>query len=134
MEQSTEGKMIADTTLRHGEVDADLIAVLATQAGLPVVDRLELPERVAQFKPVPSSLAGKVRDVLSQRYPNGLYAHQAEAIERALAGADICIATPTASGKTLAFTTVADLPPVVGPLIMRVRVDYHGLRVGRREP
>src|SRR5678815_3358113 len=35
--------------------------------------------------------------------PGGLYAHQAEALERARRGENVVVATPTASGKTLCF-------------------------------
>ena len=36
-----------------------------------------------------------------------MYAHQADAIEAVLAGEDVCVATPTASGKSLVFMAAA---------------------------
>lgn len=46
-----------------------------------------------------------VRDVLSAHGITRLYQHQAEAINRSLAGADVVLEAPTASGKTVAFTS-----------------------------
>ena len=40
---------------------------------------------------------------LAHRGVSSLYSHQQEAIEHALAGRDVVIATPTASGKSLCF-------------------------------
>jgi superfamily II DNA/RNA helicase len=43
----------------------------------------------------------------NSEYPEGIYSHQAQAIELLLAGNDVCLATPTASGKSLAFMSAA---------------------------
>lgn len=44
---------------------------------------------------------------LERTHPQGVYAHQVEAVRAALARNDVCLATGTASGKTLAFTLAA---------------------------
>jgi len=53
---------------------------------------------------MPAGLVPELRGVLERRGLRDLYEHQARAIELALAGADVLVATPTASGKTLAYT------------------------------
>ena len=52
----------------------------------------------------PSQLNPAVRDTLVAAGISKPYQHQAEAISRALSGADVVMESPTASGKTLAFT------------------------------
>ena len=49
-------------------------------------------------------IAPELLRVLKRRGMGELFEHQARAIELALAGDDVLIATPTASGKTLAYT------------------------------
>jgi len=61
----------------------------------------------ARLAPVPAGLAPAIREVLTQRWPNGLYAHQAEALIETSSGHDICLATSTASGKSLVFMSAA---------------------------
>ncbi len=72
----------------------------------------EEPARPGRTRPLPDSLAPEVRRVLARRGFHELYEHQARAIERALAGDDVLVATPTASGKTLCYTV-----PVVQSLL-----------------
>jgi DEAD/DEAH box helicase domain-containing protein len=43
----------------------------------------------------------------SGHIPGGLYRHQAIGIEKAIEGQDVCVATPTASGKSLIFIASA---------------------------
>ncbi len=88
-------------------VSPDQIAALADSLGLPIVNRVALPERSAHHAPVPATLAAPLRDTLSNRFPAGLYAHQSAAIEASIAGNDLCVATSTASGKSLIFMSAA---------------------------
>jgi DEAD/DEAH box helicase domain-containing protein len=76
-------------------------------ADLDVVETVDLPGRDARYAPVPARLDPRVGAVLTKEFANGLYSHQAEAITRFLAGDDVCLATSTASGKSLAFMTCA---------------------------
>lgn len=48
-------------------------------------------------------LSAPVRAHLDTKYPEGIYLHQRSALETILHGADVCLSTGTASGKTLAF-------------------------------
>lgn len=75
------------------------------------VERIE--PRFAQAWPMPLRFGvntasperrRSVREVLSAHGITRLYQHQAEAIKRSLAGADVVLEAPTASGKTVAFT------------------------------
>lgn len=83
------------------------ITEILERCGLPVVERCVLPARAASFRPVPSGLHPAVRSRLRDEYVGGLYAHQAFAIELALAGGDVCLATATASGKSAPFMAMA---------------------------
>lgn len=57
--------------------------------------------RVADF---PVALHPAVVQVFQRRGINRLYSHQAAAIEKVLAGRNVVVVTPTASGKTLCYT------------------------------
>jgi DEAD/DEAH box helicase domain-containing protein len=52
----------------------------------------------------PAQLDSSVRDALIQAGIHQPYQHQANAIGKSLSGADVVLESPTASGKTLAFT------------------------------
>jgi len=62
-----------------------------------------LPAREAQFGAEVSSVDERLRTVLRDRGIQGLYTHQAAAIEHALSRRNVVITTPTASGKTLCY-------------------------------
>jgi DEAD/DEAH box helicase domain-containing protein len=88
----------------------DLLNNLITRGDLPVEGRLELPGREPRFAPVPSWLASTPIGAWinnEPRYDNGLWTHQALALDRFHAGHNVCIATGTASGKSLIFQSVA---------------------------
>jgi len=63
----------------------------------------ELPARPASLAPVPVGLHPALGRALAARGIRELYSHQAEAVAAAIAGRDVVVATPTASGKTLCF-------------------------------
>jgi DEAD/DEAH box helicase domain-containing protein len=88
-------------------VDSQAVQELVARAGLTVVESDVLPARPASRRSIPEALHAAVGAVVRERFPDGIYAHQAAAIERVLAGEDVCLATPTASGKSLAFMSVA---------------------------
>ncbi|MBW8879115.1 MAG: DEAD/DEAH box helicase, partial [Acidobacteria bacterium] len=74
---------------------------------ITVVAHLELPGRPAKLVPPPEGLAPIIRGRLNTLFPLGIYSHQAAGIQAALDGKDICLATPTASGKSLVFMAFA---------------------------
>ena len=59
--------------------------------------------RPGRFVPLPDALHPQVRAALTARGLSQLYRHQGEVFALAAAGHDVVIATPTASGKSLAF-------------------------------
>src|SRR5579862_9779217 len=85
----------------------DYIIEQAMACGFDVDDATTIPERPATRVPPPEGLSSKLQEYLNSAYPEGLYAHQSNAIAAALAGRDICLATSTASGKSLVFISVA---------------------------
>jgi DEAD/DEAH box helicase domain-containing protein len=54
-----------------------------------------------------SSLCPNIVEYLGQRFPNGLYSHQHDAIENVLAGKNTVLATRTSSGKSLIYSLPA---------------------------
>src|SRR5687767_11368442 len=62
-----------------------------------------LPAQPAVYAPFPEGVDVRLRDVLKSRGIEQLYTHQAAAIEHTLAGRNVVITTPTASGKTLCY-------------------------------
>jgi DEAD/DEAH box helicase domain-containing protein len=62
-----------------------------------------LPARAAEYVPFPDGVDERLKQVLAARGIDQLYTHQAVAIRHALAGQNIVITTPTASGKTLCY-------------------------------
>ncbi|MGB5050857.1 MAG: DEAD/DEAH box helicase, partial [Caldilineaceae bacterium] len=63
-----------------------------------------LPARPAATAPIPDELHPALHDALIRRGIAQLYSHQHEAVRRALAGENIAVVTPTASGKSLCYT------------------------------
>jgi DEAD/DEAH box helicase domain-containing protein len=62
-----------------------------------------LPPVTPDLVPFPDALDRRLADVLSARGIQGLYTHQGEAVASALAGENVAVVTPTASGKTLCY-------------------------------
>ena len=84
----------------------DIVEILS-RAELPPIEKVVILGRDPKISPVPQGLCTSVEAALSRDYPNGLYSHQAAAIQQILDGRDICLATPTASGKSLVFMAAA---------------------------
>ena len=62
-----------------------------------------LPPVAAEYAPFPPAVDERLRHALESRGVAQLYTHQAEAIDHALAGRNVVVVTPTASGKTLCY-------------------------------
>ena len=61
------------------------------------------PAREAVTAPFPAWLDPRIRAALASRDIEVLYTHQAEALDAVRAGRDVCVVTPTASGKSLCY-------------------------------
>ncbi|BDU76017.1 DEAD/DEAH box helicase [Mesoterricola sediminis] len=85
----------------------DSIRTAALALGLDPCAEVTLPGCPARVRPLPEGLHPRLRALLAQQVPQGLYAHQAEGIAAGLAGENLCLATPTASGKSLVFMATA---------------------------
>jgi DEAD/DEAH box helicase domain-containing protein len=62
-----------------------------------------LPARGAEYSEFPDGIDERLRQVLRGRGIDRLYTHQAAAVAHTLAGRNVVITTPTASGKTLCY-------------------------------
>lgn len=86
------------------------ITAAARHADLRIVEQKTFELRAGDFASVPVELDSRVYNALTRTYPNGIYRHQAQAIQAIVDGEDVCLATPTASGKSLVFmSATADL-------------------------
>ena len=70
---------------------------------LPVTALRHLPPVAAEYAPFPPAVDERLQRALESRGITQLYTHQAEAIDHALAGRNVVVVTPTASGKTLCY-------------------------------
>src|SRR5438876_2134959 len=62
-----------------------------------------LPAAAAQYAPFPVDLDERLQRALAGRGISQFYTHQAEAVGHVLAGRNVVVVTPTASGKTLCY-------------------------------
>lgn len=85
----------------------DSVELAAARSGIRVLEEMEFPERPARYGPIPQQLHPYLCNYLAREFGNKLYRHQSEAIAKSLEGSDICLATPTASGKSLVFMVAA---------------------------
>ncbi len=69
-----------------------------------------IPAREAITTPLPDWLDPRIRTALAGRGIHSLFTHQAEALEAIRGGHDVCVVTPTASGKSLCY----ELPVLQG--------------------
>ena len=73
-----------------------------------VVDVLHTPQRAAVLETADDlNLSGQARAYLAKHYPAGIYRHQKIALRASLANEQVCLATGTASGKSLVFQMAA---------------------------
>ena len=79
------------------------VRAVAEDASYAVDQIVELPGRPARLAAPPSELRPEILTILKRKHPEGLYSHQAEALRSLCGGADVCLATSTASGKSLVF-------------------------------
>lgn len=87
---------------KHGDTDR-LIAALKHKYRERIVAEWVQPARPARTAPLPDGLDRRLVVALHGRGITRLYSHQAQALELALAGRHVAVATPTASGKSLCY-------------------------------
>lgn len=80
--------------LRDGDLGGDVVR----QRSLPAIE-----PAYADVSTNDSRVPGMLRDAVRSCGIERLYQHQADALEHALAGSNVVLQAPTASGKTLAF-------------------------------
>ncbi len=80
------------------------LEIQKTLGSEPVLTALRhFPAEPARIVPLPEALHPKLAEALRARGFEGLYTHQREAFEHVVAGRDVVVVTPTASGKTLCY-------------------------------
>ncbi len=62
-----------------------------------------MPAKPAVYAPFPEELDPRLHALLEKRGIHQLYSHQAHAVREVLAGHDVVVVTPTASGKTMCY-------------------------------
>ncbi|MDP7639139.1 MAG: DEAD/DEAH box helicase [Candidatus Hydrogenedentes bacterium] len=62
-----------------------------------------IPDRPARYGGFPDAFDPRLAKGLKKRGIANLYTHQTQAIEASLRGENVCVVTPTASGKTLCY-------------------------------
>ena len=87
---------------------ADVDVVLARLLQEPslargVIHHARLPARTAETAPLPEWMDPRIRAALAEQGIASLYIHQEQALSAVRAGRDVCIVTPTASGKSLCY-------------------------------
>ncbi len=91
-------------TQRPAGTDAVIAALLADSAFAPLVAaHRELAPEPPRHAPWPANLDPRLVAALGNRGIEALYTHQARAVVSARAGRNVCVVTPTASGKTLCY-------------------------------
>ena len=81
------------------EADPDL--------GPNIKAQYDLPPSGAVTEPLPEALAPELREAMERIGLGRLYNHQVSGLERLLAGSDLIVSTPTASGKSLIYQVYA---------------------------
>lgn len=62
-----------------------------------------LPAREGRYEPLPVDLDSRLRTAIAARGVDRLYSHQAQSWAAVRGGENVCLVTPTASGKTLSY-------------------------------
>jgi DEAD/DEAH box helicase domain-containing protein len=81
-----------------------IVSLLADPSLAPIIAAHRTIEpRAPRYAPWPEGLDARLVEALRARGVEGLYTHQAQATSAALAGRNVVVVTPTASGKTLCY-------------------------------
>ena len=91
-------------TARPTTADAAIESLLADPAIEPLIAAHRILEpQPPRYAPWPEAIDGRLVEALHRRGVGALYTHQAAAFDSARAGRNICVVTPTATGKTLCY-------------------------------
>ena len=100
----SNGSTEVGESANSGESVADFLTYLQRRVlGNSVIHHETIPPQPERLATDLSHLPPAVPDILKAADIPALYTHQVEGIERILAGENVVIATPTASGKTLVY-------------------------------
>ncbi len=89
---------------RPRSADEGIAAFLGDPRLQPLLAAHEVLEaRPPRYAPWPAGMDERLQAALRGRGVEALYTHQAQAVEAAAAGRNVCVVTPTASGKTLCY-------------------------------
>lgn len=91
----------------EARLDTSNLDKIISDLGLQIAEMASIPPRPAVFESIPEGLDANVQRMLQEEYPGGIYRHQASGIQSYLNGNDVCLATSTASGKSLVFAAAA---------------------------
>ncbi len=75
-----------------------------------------IPAKPAKYAPFPAALDSEIAELLRKKGIEQLYSHQTEAVAASLAGENVVVVTPTASGKTLCYNL---------PVLQRLIANEH---------
>ncbi len=91
-------------TARPPTADAAIESLLADPAIEPLIAAHRILEpQPPRYAPWPRAIDPRLVAALHGRGVEALYTHQAAAFESARAGHNVCVVTPTATGKTLCY-------------------------------
>lgn len=91
-------------TERPASADAAIASLLADDRFAAVVAaHRELEPTAPRYASWPEDLDGRLVSALRARGVEALYTHQAQAVNAVRGGRNVCVVTPTASGKTLCY-------------------------------
>lgn len=82
------------------------LAQVVQAQGALISEEICLPGRDPSVAPLPTALPVGLQAAILRQFPSGLYEHQSKGIRLGLAGTNVCMATATASGKTLVFASI----------------------------
>lgn len=99
--------MPAQPAANNAQPEQKGLSEIIADLGLQVAEVETIPAREAVFENPPQGLHQDVKHMLREEYPGGIYRHQAAGIEAYLEEHDVCLATSTASGKSMVFQTAA---------------------------
>ncbi|MDQ2940550.1 MAG: DEAD/DEAH box helicase [Chloroflexota bacterium] len=91
-------------TAHPATADAAIESLLADSSVQPLIAAHRILEPLApRHAPWPDGIDGRLAGALRKRGVEAPYTHQAAAFAAARAGRNVCVVTPTASGKTLCY-------------------------------